>query len=1142
MASHSTSIATAIRHQQSGNLEAAESAYRGILVNQPRNADALHLLGMIAYKRGQYDSAVELIRGAMASNPDAAAFYGNLGIVLKAQGNLGEAMNAYRKAVELNPAYAEAHCNLGNAFKQRGEMPKAISAYRRALELKPKFADAHNHLGSALRRQGKLVEAAAACRQALSLRPEYAEAHLNLGNVLRDQGHLDEATRSLHRAEQLTPNDANVHSNLGNCLQEQGFLDQAVAAYQRAIDLNPNHAKAHNNLGSALRSQGKLEAASASYRRALEIEPNLPDAHWNLALLLLSQAEFERGWEEYEWRWKTGKLPAKDFHQPLWDGGRLDGRTILVHAEQGMGDTLQFVRYLWQVKESGGTVVFECQRPLLRLLRKIAGVDMLIALGDELPAFDVHAPLLSLPRIFKTSLSTIPAKVPYLHAEPALVQVWKEHLDEFRGMKIGICWQGSPTWNRDQHRSIPLRHFARLARIPGVSLLSLQKGHGLEQLDCLNDDVTVTNFDSRLDEQTGPFVDTAAVMANLDLVVTCDTAIAHLAGGLGVPVWLAEEFVAEWRWLQDRADTPWYPTMRIFRQHQPGDWGDVFARIESALRNELRCSPSLVPLDAGQDGSRQCPKPVTNAPLIDNGPIRLRHCRDSSTIPEAFTLALGHHQTGELEFAEKIYRQILEVCPDHADSLHMVGVIATQVGKHSEAVDWIRRAIAVKPEAATYHNNLGVALKELKEHSEAEECCRKALEIQPNYADAHNNLGVTLREMGQLDEARDAYRQAVQIKPDFAQAHSNLGAVLRAQGKLAEAADACERALQIQPCYADAHCNLGAARDEQGEFAAAVASYKRALEINPDLEEAHSNLAMTWLLQGDLSRGLPEYEWRLQKANKRELRAKCRPRWEGSSLAGRTVMVFHEQGLGDTIQFIRFTQPLREMGANVAFVCPRVLAPLLCSYRGLDQLIPGGEPLPPFDVGVPLMSIPWMLNTTLETIPADIPYLEPDADLVRRWAPRLARLPGLRVGIAWQGKCSHRAIPLEAFAKLADVSGVTLVSLQKEEHDAVARVPFAIHSLGPDLDEESGPFMDTAAVMKNLDLVITCDTSIAHLAGALGTRVWVALRHVPHWCWLLGREDSPWYPTMRLFRQQRPGAWRDVFGRITAELESLVVS
>jgi Flp pilus assembly protein TadD len=455
---------------------------------------------------------------------------------------------------------------------------------QQALAIKPDFVEAHDNLGHAYRALGRLDDAAASIRQALQLRPNFAPAHKNLGVVLIQQGKFDEAVASCQRAIDLNPADTEAYTNLGGVLWNQGRLDEAVTSLTRAIQLKPDLADAHSNLGTVRRTQGKAREAIASFEQALRLAPDHADGHWNLSMALLASGNFERGWREYEWRWQRKEMPPRVFPQPRWDGGSLQGRSILLCSEQGLGDTIHFIRYAAVLRERGARVIVSCQQPLVELLAGCPGVDQICTRNDEPANFDVWSPLLSVPGLVGTTVETIPATVPYLFPKRESVERWGGYLNRIDGFKVGICWQGSQIHTSDRHRSIPLSEFAALATLEGVQIFSLQKGPGADQLREVNLGVPVFDFGCTLDA-SAPFVDTAAVLRNLDLVIAPDTAIAHLAGALGVPVWMVISMMRrDWRWLLDREDSPWYPTMRLFRQTTPNDWSAVFARMASELR------------------------------------------------------------------------------------------------------------------------------------------------------------------------------------------------------------------------------------------------------------------------------------------------------------------------------------------------------------------------------------------------------------------------------------------------------------------------------------------------------------------------------------------------------------------------------
>jgi len=505
----------------------------------------------------------------------------DLGLKHHQLGNLEQAEKIYRQILQLDPNDVNALHLLGVVCLQRGKNEMAIEYLSQALLGKPDFAEAHNNLGNALAAQGKQEAARANYQQALQLKPDYALAQNNLGIALLALGRPEEAEVYCRQALRLRPDYAEAHHSLGVAFKSQGRPEEAVVCCQQALRLRPDYAEAHHSLGNALKAQGRLEEAVASYQQALHLRPDYAEAHKSLGMTLLLRGGFERGWPEYEWRLRcegTGRPPG---HQPLWDGSELKGKTILLFAEQGLGDTLQFVRYVSLVKQRGATVVVTCPEPLVRILATCVGIDRLVVSGTELPPCDVQAPLLSLPGLFRTSPARIPAAVPYLSTEIALVEHWRRELAPIGGFKVGIAWQGSSTHKDDRFRSIPLAQLEPLAGLPSVQLLSLQKGRGSEQLFPLAERLAIPDLGNRLED----FAETAAVLANLDLVITVDTSVAHLAGALGVPVWVALPFLPDWRWLLNREDSPWYPTLRLFRQAQPGDWPGVIHRLELELRS-----------------------------------------------------------------------------------------------------------------------------------------------------------------------------------------------------------------------------------------------------------------------------------------------------------------------------------------------------------------------------------------------------------------------------------------------------------------------------------------------------------------------------------------------------------------------------
>ena len=507
------------------------------------------------------------------------------GRALHQAGKLAEAESAYRSVLARDAYQVDALALLGTLSLQLGRFDDAERTLGQSLQIQPNQPTVLNNRGYALELLGRYDDALASYAKAIALKPDYAEAFFNRGNTLRKQGQDADAVEAYDRAIDLRPGFAQALVNRGNSLRSLGRLDEALASYDKAIALKPDVAAAHDNRGIVLEEMERFPEALAAFDRAIAANPAYHDAYGNKSLVALRCGDFETGWPLYEWRWKSGNFTGarRNFAQPMWSGTEpLGGKTILLYAEQGLGDVIQFCRYAPLVAARGAKVVLEAPRHLTRLLRGLAGVTTIIASGDALPAFDFQCPLMSLPLCFGTSVSTVPANVPYLSAETDRVARWRALLPP-TGLRIGINWQGNPASKVDRGRSVPLSLFAPLAQLSGVHLVSLQKTHGLDQLGRLPAGMSVQTLGADFDDGPDAFLDTAAVMMSLDLVITIDSAIGHLGGALGRPVWLALKRVPHWVWMVEREDSPWYPTVRLFRQKTRGDYADVFRRMGAAL-------------------------------------------------------------------------------------------------------------------------------------------------------------------------------------------------------------------------------------------------------------------------------------------------------------------------------------------------------------------------------------------------------------------------------------------------------------------------------------------------------------------------------------------------------------------------------
>ena len=539
-------------HRQ-GRLSDAERIYAAILAVDPARSDALHFLGLANYQQGRMPEALRLMAAALKANPRSADIHSNYGLAL-------------------------------DADKQPAE---ALASFDRALALEPDHVQALSNRGLTLAALGRTAEALASWDAALAADPNHVEALHGRGNALLKLKRPDAALTDYERVLALRPNIVDVLNNRGGALAELGRLDEAYESYERASAIDPSLPEILINKGHICADRHSFAEALSHYAMASALPTLRPEAEFAASLVRLRLGQFAQGWRDYEWRWQQASwVPQRrDFVVPLWLGQEpLRGRTILLHAEQGFGDTLQFARYAKLVAGLGATVVLEVQAPLKPLLSSIEGIAQIFARGESLPRFDLHCPLMSLPLAFGTSLDTIPADAPYVRAPADRVAQWQPRLGEPRSLRVGIVWAGSAVHKNNHNRSIPFDRFASLLSAPNIAFVSLQNELGAADTATLGRHANVISLGSELRD----FADTAAVVSLLDLVVSADTAVVHLAGALGKPVWVLLPFSPDFRWLLDREDSPWYPTARLFRQPRFGDWDSVLARVKEELESLSR--------------------------------------------------------------------------------------------------------------------------------------------------------------------------------------------------------------------------------------------------------------------------------------------------------------------------------------------------------------------------------------------------------------------------------------------------------------------------------------------------------------------------------------------------------------------------
>lgn len=621
MAASEDELRKGMAQQQAGDWKGALEHYRAAISNDPANSQALFRAGMAQVQLRRLDLSADLLRRSVTADPGFADAVKALGGVLLSQRNYGEAAEVLERACALSPDSATVHCDLGAAYVALQDLERAAASYTKAIVLKPDFAEAHNKLGNIQRHQGDLERAVLSYKRAARAEPGHAQAWYNLAVTLQVQEEFPKALEAYQRALALEPNNPGAENNMGLVLKAGGRIPEAIAAFRRAIALTPDYVLALTNLGTTLQAENKLEESIevllkaiglapgdhrafsnignayvalnrtgdgiAAYRKALELEPGLDEARYNIALARLLTGDLEGGWADYDARLGTKAHKEKyPVGKPRWHlDQKVTGKTVLVYAEQGLGDTLQFVRYIPLLVATGARVVVRVQVALKAFLEHQLGAATVISTKDPLPDHDLQCALLSLPGEFGTWLDSVPSKVPYLAAPDSKLAAWRNVFSKAPGLKVGLVWSGNPRHQFDRNRSMPLETVAEMTRGMPAHFFAIQKDFRGTDFEKLAGIPHIHDLSAKVQG----FEDTAAIVSALDLVITVDTSVAHLAGALGAKAWVLLAYAPDWRWLLERDDSPWYPSLRLFRQDEIGDWACVVNSVREAL-TELAAS------------------------------------------------------------------------------------------------------------------------------------------------------------------------------------------------------------------------------------------------------------------------------------------------------------------------------------------------------------------------------------------------------------------------------------------------------------------------------------------------------------------------------------------------------------------------
>lgn len=1144
-------------------------------------------------------------------------------------GRLPEAEQLYRFVLEYFPAHPEVRQLFGALLLQMGRQAEGMQWLSALLEEHPNHLGALTNLALAKAEAGQLDEAFALLDRALALDPDNAETVRSQSQVLLQADRHDEALAKLSLAQELDPRRLPLWLDLRVIyLVKAGRLAEAIehtyrwatypgqelparvarmAAYFEAdmieqgrelLDTIDEQACDPVSLAKVVHAHARLWQLDEAVRLGDAVLAQMPQqakAHFTLGYFLLLNGDLQRGWEEIAWRFKSGDVRQQVVTSlPEWQGEQLQGQGVLVHSEQGIGDVLQFMRYFPLMQARGAKVIFAGYQDVLTLMKHQGDAQTLDAAAVDL-SYDYHIPLLDLGRIFSPDLASIPANVPYIQPSPTKSEIWAQTFAAQPGLRVGLVWAGNPAHGNDHRRSMNLEDLAPLAGVPGVRFFSLQKGPGESEALRAPLGMTITNLSASITD----FSDTAAIIANLDLVICVDTSVAHLAGAMGRPVWLLLPPNPDWRWLMDRDDTPWYPTMRLFRRKPSEGWRDLAPRVADALNALVR--QTLPDGDPHLGLARALAELPESAQLVQFMQALSKHAQLAPSLSNPLGAALAAQSDSEwfAPYADRLQpldRARLQAAWMPAQALD----IWKAAWESSSAIDAFRRyantlvqatqadplqALLSAPPDGLERNELtylqAQAHRLADRKDEAEQGYRAVLAAHRRHVGALTNLAVVLSSKEKVDEARQYAQTAVSIDPSHLTALTTLVRQLYVSQMPNAAWDILRHALRLHPDDTMLLHFAGATAYDLGESEVSREYYERLLHSerlnvrgrytyalalaeceepaqaqsealwdelrdDPDIG-VHSRFAHGLYLlkkQTDPARGWALWEARLEFPRADKIRSETVPRWDGTPLAGRRLLVYCEQGLGDEIQILPHAAAIE---GETLIVCRDSLLPLFSLSYPNHRFIPRGKleaGLAEVDCYIEAMSLPHeqgygaQLQRPVGAYLKVAPSVMPAPDM-------LLTPPGIkRVGLVWGGNPAHRndrfrSCRLHALLSLFEVDGIAWYSLQK---DSPSNEAYFLPEGVPlnNLAIHANSLSETACLIEQLDLVISVDSALAHLASALGKPVWMLLPKRVDWRWGETGERTAWYPDMRLFRQDTLGEWQAPVQALKAALEQWV--
>lgn len=1115
----------------------------------------------------------------------------------KTQSATGHTNAKLEQAVEtLEPLPAKTMA-AGQQLLERGDPRGALQTFDRVLASNPDNAAAWCNRGIAQAALGLTTDAVDSFSRSLDLNPGLEAGYNNLCLALSELGRFVEANATANRGMQRFPNSLPLQLATATVLHRAGDLKAAKAQFDATLAEHIANTDGRIGLALVLQDMGDLAGAEALLREVLRIQPRHANARLCVAFLELMQSQFARGWRDYEARYGTPEAPLTLPNLPVWNGENLTGKRLLIVGEQGLGDEIMFSSCIGDLAGRARHIEIWSHAKLVSLFQRsflYARVDKRTDENTRTAAqaskFDFQIPMGSLPRLLRNSTESFPRHTGYLRADINKRNAWRERLASLGpGPKVGISWRGGLFKTRRVLRSITIAEFFSLIDVPNVHFVNLQHDASSEEIAELSKRAHGT-FHSFPDE-VSDHEELAALVMNLDLVISVQGSIVHLAGALGRPTWALLPSCPEWRYGAAGEAMLWYPSMRLFRQQHLGEWKPLLQKLRSELesaRAQLTKSQSAEPTLSAAELVQRASALIVEGNITEaragyeralevdpaympalQGLERLHIQQQEPEVahmtalwqaavgaqPRAPLLLVGLSQAQlrqrDVDAAKQSAELALEA--DHAcPATHAaLGRTHLERGDIDEAFDCFRLALHFDPHCAAGHSGCGAVANARGDYPAALPHFEKALALEPELGEACCGLAVALDKQQRAEEAIPYYEAAVAANPSDTIARSNLGLVLRTQGRYGEALSLLEPTVKLAPRSVGTLCNLALVRQDMGQLDLAIDLFNRALELAPDDAELHVNRALTQLLKGRFAEGWLEYEWRAKLPDMLPRPFGFTP-WKGEGTPPMRILVYGEQGLGDEIMFASCLPDLLDMGHQVVIECDPRLAPLYA--RSFPTTLVHGRlraddtswisSAGHIDRQTPIGSLPGFFRRSATSFPRHAGYLKADPAGIGHWQARLAELgPGLKVGVSWRGGAprtrSHlRSVELARLLPQLDTPGVHFISVQYgDTQDALAALRKESHVHIHEFVDALSDYDQTAALCCALDLVISVQTAIVHLCGALGRPVWAMIPFAPEWRYMRDTDTLPWYPTARLFRQAIPGDWDGVISKVSRALK-----